>query len=263
MAEVNEYEIFLEITGGALEIIGGLPSSCLHRFFEGSFILATGVRSADENWAWIKSNDYSRALLIEIISIFKSKSLQFIWPVFPNTNNQMRFDMDELGLLERETMSAMVFDSNLDKAHKINEIKPKFTSTRVLAAEDALLWADVCWKAFSESEEELQLEFVSFAQNAVSNDKLKLVLGYFENEPAGCYMLTRSRGIYISHFTVLPKWRRLGLGSFLMNEIIDYNYMAQNRYLTLLATSSGEKLYNKYGFRNLASITIRSLCERI
>ena len=263
MVYLNEYEIFFNITGNSLEIIGGLPSSYLHHFFEDSFIVATGAPSADENWAWIKSIDYSRSLLIEVASQFERKSLQFMWPIFPDSVNQMIFDMDELGLLARTTMSAMIFDSNLDHAYKINEINSKFKTAKVLTLEDALLWSDVCWRAFSQVEEELQPEFVRFAQNAVLNDKLKLVLGYFENEPVGCYMLTLSRGMYLSHFAVLPKWRNIGLGSLLMNEIMDYNNRAQNRYLALLATSSGERLYNKYGFRNIADIPIRSFCERI
>ena len=263
MASLSKYEIFFKITGCSLEIIGGLPSSCINRFFADSFLIDTGVRSADENWAWIKSNDYSSELLNKVISEFKSKSLQFMWPVFPDATSQMKIDMDELGLLERTTMSAMVFDSNLDHAHKIKDINPKLKTTKALTAEDALLWADVCWRAFSEGEEELQPEFASFAQNAVLNDKLKLTIGYFENEPAGCYMLTLSRGIYISHFAVLPKWRNLGLGSLLMNDIMDYNNKSQNRYIALLATNSGEKLYNKYSFRSIAIIPIRSFCERI
>ena len=263
MTDSSEYEIFLKITGSALGIIGGLPSSCLHHFFENSFIIATGVRSADENWAWIKSGDYSRELLTKVIRKFECKSLQFMWPVFPDSISQMELDMDELGLLKRTTMSAMIFDSYIDNVHKINEINSKFRTTKAATIEDAFIWADVCWRAFSEIEEEVQPEFVRFAQNAVLNDKLKLVFGRLENIPVGCYMLTESRGIYISHFAVLPKWRNFGLGSLLMNEIMDYNSVVQNRYIVLLATSSGGKLYSKYGFRNIADIPIRSFCEEI
>jgi GNAT superfamily N-acetyltransferase len=256
---MREFDIFFRNTGNAFEILGELPSSYFCRFSDDSFIMSTGVRCADENLAWIKSEDYSRELLIEVIKNFESKSLQFIWPIFPDSDSQMEFDMDELGLLKKKTMSAMIYDSNSDFVCASNS---KFRTTRAFTPEEALIWADVCWRGFSE-EEEQQPEFIEFAQNAVLNDKLKLVIGYIENEPVGSYMLCGSQGTYLSHFSVLPKWRNLGVGSLLMNEIVDYDDLMQNRFRVLLATSSGERLYKRFGFRNIANIPIRSFSDEI
>jgi ribosomal protein S18 acetylase RimI-like enzyme len=256
---MREFDIFFRSIGNALEIIGGLPSSYIYHFTDDSFIMATGVRFADENWAWITSENYSRELLVEVVKKFESISLQFIWPIFPNSDAQMEIDMDEFGLLKRAAMSAMIFDSNLDFVCSSDS---RFKTTKASTSEEALLWADVCWRGFSEGEG-AQPEFVEFARSAVFNDNLKLILGYIESEPVGSYMLCENRGIYISHFCVLPKWRNLGVGSLLMSEIMEYNNMAQNSTIVLLATSSGERLYKRFGFRNIANIPIRSFSDEI
>jgi len=259
---VNEFDIFFENTGNALEIIGGLPSSYFYRFlgFESSFIMATGVRSADENYAWIKSNSYSRQLLIDVIERFNSKSLQFIWPVFPDSGVQMGLDLDEAGLLTRDTFSAMIFDSDVDSVCRISKSDLKLRTTRALTLSDATLWANACWSGFSEGSA-AEPEFIRFAQNAILSDKLRLVLGYVNNEPVGSYMLCEAKGIYISHFNVLSKWRNFGIGSFLMDEIMNYSNSISNRFLVLLATRPGKKLYEKFGFRNIAEIPIRSFYD--
>lgn len=265
MVELNEFDIFFKITGNALGIIGGLPSSYIYRFpeYEDSFIMATGIHSADENWAWIKSCNYSRQLLIEVVEKFESTKLQFMWPIFPDSNVQMGNDMDELGLLTRSSFSAMVFDSNIDCARNADGVELSLRTKRVSTQKDALLWADTCWKGYTEEGESTQPEFVKFAENVVQSDELILSLGYIGNEPVGTYMLCRSKGLYISHFCVLPKLRNLGIGSLFMNEIMNYNNSIGNRYIVLLATESGKGLYLKFGFRSIAEIVIRSFSGNI
>jgi len=258
---MDEFDIFFENTSNALEVIGSLPSSYFHRFSPDAFIMATGAPSADENWAWVKSG-YSRELLIEVIEKFEERSLQFIWPVFPNPDVQMELDMDELGLLARGTLTPMIFDSSLDSyANKPAGLK--LSARRVSAPEDILVWADTCWGGFTENEEAPPPEFVRFARNAALNDKLGLILGYIGGKPAGTYMLCKCGGIYISHFTVLRKWRNLGAGSFLMNDLMSYNDSVKNRYLALIATKQGERLYKRFGFRKIAGIPVRSFSDEI
>jgi ribosomal protein S18 acetylase RimI-like enzyme len=263
MADLNEFDVFFINAGNALEIIGGLPSSYFYRFpeFEDSFIMATGIKCADENWAWIKRDSYSRELLVEVIRKFECKSLEFFWPIFPGSNTQMEIDMDELGLLARETLSAMIFDSNIDAASKIDGIDLCLRTTKALSSQDALLWANTCWKGFMDEEETPQPEFIRFAQNAVSNDKLSLFTGFNADKPVGVYMLCESQGLYISHFCVLPKFRGMGVGSLFMNEIMNYNSSMRNRFIVLLATKSGRGLYRKFGFRSVAEVHIRSFSE--
>ena len=286
---MTDFDIFFENAGSSLEVMGSLPSSYFHRFpGVESFIIATGIRYADENWAWIKSGSYSRELLIEVIEKFKKKSLQFIWPVFPDSDIQMWLDMDELGLLTRKIFGAMIFDFAVDlqqfdktlagnvavrdapQGVPLGECEHvsadlKLSAKRAFTPEDALLWAVTCWKGFTESEtgKDVPPEFVSFAQNAVLNDKLRLVLGYIEKKPIGTFMLCKCDGIFISHFTVLTEWRNLGAGSFLMNELMNYSSSIKNRYLVLIATAAGERLYKKFGFRRVADIPIRSFSEDV
>jgi GNAT superfamily N-acetyltransferase len=69
--------------------------------------------------------------------------------------------------------------------------------------------------------------------------------------------------MFISHFCVLPEWRNFGAGSYLMNELMGYNVRVKNRYLVLIATSAGEKLYTKFGFRKVTDVVIRSFSEDI
>jgi ribosomal protein S18 acetylase RimI-like enzyme len=109
-----------------------------------------------------------------------------------------------------------------------------------------------------DEEEAPQPEFIRFAQNAVSNDKLSLFTGFNEDKPVGAYMLSVSPALYISHFSVLPKFRGIGIGSLFMNEIMNYNNSIRNRYIVLLATKSGRGLYRKFGFRSIADIHIRA-----
>ena len=258
----DEFDFFFRNTGSALEIIGSLSSSYFHRFPElESFVMATGVRCADENWAWINSKNYSRELLIEVIKFFEDRSLQFIWPVFPGSGVQMGLDMDELGLLTRENFSAMTFDAVAD-SYVIELADIELDVKSVLTSEDAMLWADTNWKGFTERGE-TPPEFVRFARYAALNNKLRLFFGYVENEPAGTCMLCKCEGIVISHFSVLPKWRNMGVGSALMNEIMAYNNSVKNRFLVLIATKQGKKLYKKYGFRNIADISIRSFSDSV
>ena len=265
MDDLSELDVFYRDTGNALEIIGGLPSSCFYRFpgLLNSFIMATGINSADENWVWIKNEDYSRELLIEVIKMYEKKSLQFMWPVFPDSNIQMESDMDEFGLFARATFNAMIFDSKTDSSHKIHSSELKLLTKMAITSEDASLWADTCWKGFSSEEETPPPEFVRFAQNAVLNDKLILKLGFIENKPVGTYLLCAGSGVYISHFTILSKLRNIGIGSLFMNEIMNYNSSVNNRFLVLLSTQSGRGLYSKFGFRNIADVTIRSFSEDI
>ena len=265
MADYNDYEVFFKNAGNALKTIGALPSSYIYRFpeYEDSFIMSTGIHSTDENWAWIKSSSYSKELLTEVIKIFESKSLKFMWPIFPEPNIQMESDMDELGLLARTTFSAMIFDSNTDFARRPDVQGIDFRIIRVINPKDALLWADTCWKGFTEERESPQPEIFKFAENAVLCDKLYLSLGYIENKPVGAFMLCRSQGLYISHFSILPKLRSLGIGSLFMNEIMNYNNSIENRFIVLLATKTGKGFYEKFGFRSIAEISIRSFSEKI
>jgi|GEM_PF-2058151 len=273
MNGLDEFDIFFRNTSSALEVVGSLPSSYFHRFNNlEAFIVSTGVRYADENWAWIKSDKYSRELLIEVIEKFEEKSLQFIWPVFPDSDVQMWLDMDEVGLFTRKIYSAMTFDSDVDLYENTYVLDSNWSpvdlelyARRALTPEDALLWADTCWRGFTEAEAEKDVppEFIEFARNAVLNDKLRLILGYIENKPVGTFMLSKCDGILISHFSVLSEWRSLGVGSALMKELMSYNNLIKNRYLVLIATIAGEKLYKKFGFRNIADIHIRSFSENI
>ena len=265
MNNIDEFDIFFRGIGSALEVIGSLRSSYFHRFAGlEAFIIATGVRYADENWAWVKSDNYSRELLIEVIEIFKEKSLQFIWPVFPDSDVQMWLEMDDYGLFTRKIFRAMIFDTSID-VYENSHIDLKFSVKRATTREDALLWAGTCWKGFSEAdtEENVPQEFVELACNAVLDDRISLVLGYIEEEPVGTFMLCKCEGIMISHFCVLPEWRSLGAGSALMNELMCYNTILNNRYIVLIATTAGERLYKRFGFRSVGDIDIRSFSENI
>ena len=268
MNNPDDFDIFFKNTGSALEVIGSLPSSYLYRFPGlDAFILSTGVRYADENWVWVKSDSYSQELLIEVVERFKEKSLQFIWPVFSDSDIQMSLDMDDFGLLTRKIFRAMILDSAVDKftTNLYNPAYLRFSARRAITPEDALLWAATCWKGFTEAEteEDVPREFVELACNAALNDRMSLVLGFVNEEPAGTFMLCKGDGIMVSHFCVLPALRNLGVGNALMNEIIGYNNLIRNRYLVLVATIAGERLYRKFGFRNVADVAIRSFSENI
>lgn len=246
-------------------IFGMLPSSRLFPLTGGNFLYASGIPFAGENWAWIsKNNEMSGKLQLEFfketvnsaVETFQGLSLPFALPILPKIPEEMSAFLDNIGLLVREKFTAMFLDLEDKKA--ISLLPLRFEKS------EPLVWSSVCWRGFgADSREKPHEAFEEFAKNAYNNEMIHMFTAYHDNSPCGSALLTETESAHVLfYFAVIPEKRRLGIGSAMIDRIIEFA-KHKKRFLTLLATPVGRFLYEMKGFKAAESINIRSFSEDV
>ena len=220
----------------------------------------SGVGDAHENYALLDHENMTRGAdarsdFAETLDSVVKQGLKFfgvtgrphIWPFFFEMSGECQNILRSNGLEREDDFTAMLADLSGPETRAVSDgrIGP-------VRGEDARAWADDAWRGF-DSDEDAPESFIAEARHIASRGDFLPVgikgastgLLFFGGETAGIY--------YIS---TRPESRGQGLGG----AVVEYLKRAARelgyRYVTLLATPSGRRLYERHGFAALGTVGI-------
>jgi GNAT superfamily N-acetyltransferase len=247
--------------GFTLDAMTRLPSCRSLSFGKNAFLLATGTKAASENWAFIPSFSLEESQVSQARSFFGGLNLPFVWPVFPSADPAYRRTLEEGGLSRQGELTAMVHTARF-----LKKTSSPLTFEKIATRQDAAVWAETAWRAFG-SPPGAPASFVNVAQGLFAEAGFLLMLARRDAVPVGTFMLASCAfevGIGVYYFAALPEERGKGVGSAMMDKILNIasegvSGFSAPGFAILQATPDGARFYASRGFDALFSIPLCSL----
>jgi GNAT superfamily N-acetyltransferase len=266
MDKVEKMEKFVaDNLGFTLGAMAHLPSCRSFSFGRNAFLLATGTKSASENWAFAPAYPLGKGEVFQACSFFGGLDLPFVWPVFPNADPAYRQALEEGGLSRRGELTAMVHTARFLKKTSL-----PLAFERATAKEDVVVWAETAWRAFG-SPPGAPAPFVNMALGLSAEAGFLLMTARRNAVPVGTFMLASCAlevGIGVYYFATLPEERGKGVGSAMMDKILciaseGLPGFSAPGFAVLQATPDGARFYASRGFDALFPIPVYSLTEDV
>ena len=227
----------------------------------GNFCVATGIKSATENWVFYDSADFNSKIISSVKSFFYDRELKYIWPIL-NYNGNFRLLEDE-GLRLGGGIIGMKFnialkDANANYLNSLNKVRFNLYFEILDAGSgEAEIddWARTAWQGFDGKR--TPKKFLAMARELAGNNKIKLVKAILNNESVGTFLLCEDNanmGVY--YFAVPPKFRRKRIAAVMMEKVLELAELAGKDKIVLQATREGEKFYKSFGFEYARSPVI-------
>ncbi|MDR1649602.1 MAG: GNAT family N-acetyltransferase [Synergistaceae bacterium] len=254
-------KLVIDNLGFTLDVMVRLPSCRSFSLGKNAFLLATGTKSASENWAFVPSRSLEKGEVSQACSFFGDLDLPFVWPVFPNTDQAYRQTLEEGGLSRRGELTAM-----LHTARFLKKTSSPLTFEKVTTKEDAAVWAETAWRAF-DSPPGAPASFVNMVRGLSAEAGFLLMTARRSAVPVGTFMLASCAfevGIGVYYFATLPEERGKGVGSAMMDKILCIasegaaGFSAPG-FVVLQATPEGARFYASHSFDTLFPIPLYSL----
>lgn len=230
----------------------------------GGFCLFTGSDSASENWVFRRGAAPDEEAVYAALRFFEAcaageGAAPFIWPLPEGGGVLPRF-----GLPERGRLLAMSRGC-LDPAASADGGNPEVSFVPVSDEADAERWAEAMWKGFGAgpgAPGNLRV----LVRGMRADGALKLVTARIEDRDAGTFLLasapsSSAAGVY--YFAVLPGYRRRGVATAMMAEILRIARRGGKRQVLLQATPSGVPFYRAAGFGALGEIPLFSASDDV
>lgn len=230
----------------------------------GGFCLFTGSDSASENWVFRRGSAPDEEAVYAALRFFEAcaageGAAPFIWPLPEGGGVLPRF-----GLPERGRLLAMSRGC-LDPAASADGGNPEVSFVPVSDEADAERWAEAMWKGFGAgpgAPGNLRV----LVRGMRADGALKLVTARIEDRDAGTFLLasapsSSAAGVY--YFAVLPGYRRRGVATAMMAEILRIARRGGKRQVLLQATPSGVPFYRAAGFGALGEIPLFSASDDV
>ena len=258
---MNHVNKAVENMGFTLGAMAALKTSRSVFFEESGLVsaglaLATGTKSASENWAFFPSRSIDEKKVKQICSFFDDMGLPFIWPLFPEAVAGGRI-LEEAGMPVRGELLAMAgsnfsLEENNVPASLTFEINKKTD-----------IWAETAWRAF-DSPPGAPASFVKLARGLADSGGVFLILAQRDGLPVGTAMLALSGGSAgIYYFATLPEEREKGVGNATLREATRLAIELGRGVLTLQATPVGVPFYASRGFKPLFRLPLHSFSEEV
>ncbi|MDR1580315.1 MAG: GNAT family N-acetyltransferase [Synergistaceae bacterium] len=172
-----------------------------------------------------------------------------IWPFFFEISGACQKILESNGLAREDDFTAMWADLNVSETCAMSDDR-----VRPVQANDVRGWADDVWRGF-DSGEDASESFIAKARYFASRGEF-LPVGIKGASTGLLFAGGETAGIY--YISTRPEFRGQGLGG----AVVDYLKRAAResgfRYVTLLATPSGRRLYERHGFIALGTVSIFS-----
>ena len=195
-----------------------------------------------------------------VYNYFSSRNLPFaFWTGFNNEYSDFQKDIEKIGLSYVETETGMAVSVNeLDFEIFCNRLEIKFISSEELLRDFITVYKNLIPNDAS-AIDEFYTKAASFILNP--NSDLKLFVGFYEGMPvatSALFLQDNVAGVW--DVTTLPKFRRKGIGTDMTVHALKY---AQDLYNcevgVLTASSDGESVYRKLGFRKIKEFRIANV----
>lgn len=221
----------------------------------GGFCLSTGSDAASENWAFFPASISDEGPVRSALRFFETCGLPFVWPLLGDGEERLI----RLGLREAGRLLAM--SRGCDGLGERDGLRVAFEPVGDDAG--AGRWADAVWFGFG-AEAGAPNSFSALAAEMRRDGALRLVTARVGDRDAGAFLvaLDPSRvGVY--YFAVLPFFRRMGVATAMMREIVRIARVEGRDRIVLQATPSGVPFYQSVGFESLSEIPLFSTSDDV
>ena len=195
-----------------------------------------------------------------VYNYFSSRNLPFaFWTGFNNEHTDFQKDIEKIGLSCDETEIGMaVFVSELDFEISCGKLEIKFVSSAELLQDFIAVYKNLIPNDAA-AIDEFYMKAAPFILN--QNSDLKLFVGFYERMPVATSALFLQDNIAgVWDVTTLPKFRRKGIGTDMTVYALKYAKNLCNCDIGVLtASSDGESVYRKIGFRKIKEFRIANV----
>ena len=230
----------------------------------GGFCLFTGSDSASENWVFRRGAAPDEEAVHAALCFFGEcatgeGAAPFIWPLPEGGGVLPRF-----GLPERGRLLAMSRGCG-GPADTADGGNPEVSFAPVSDEAGAERWAEAMWQGFGAgpgAPGNLRV----LVRGIRADGTLTLVTARIEDRDAGTFLLasapsSSAAGIY--YFAVPPRYRRRGVATAMMTEILRIARRGGKWKILLQATPSGVPFYRAAGFEALGEIPLFSASDDV
>jgi len=222
----------------------------------------TGVAISDINWIWNEkplTKDDTQSIA-QIKEYYKNLNLRFWWWVYPRGQSPETSKMlQDEGLRLIAKVPCMAADLN----NSLSELKfsENISVIEVTDKNDLYFWEDISFHGFEmpqRAREQYGTFVSSFTLGAQSPQRL--FVACFDGKPVAISLLfthEKSAGIY--YVSTLPDFRNKGCGLRITQAAMQAAMKAGYKDIILQATSSGEKVYARAGFKEYCRAEIYKL----
>ena len=226
----------------------------------GGFCLFTGSDSASENWVFRRGAAPDEEAVHAALRFFGEcatgeGAAPFVWPLPEGGGVLPRFGLPERGrLLAMSRGCVGPADAPADGG------VPEASFVPVLDEAGAERWAETMWQGFGAGPGAPGNLHV-LVRGMRADGTLTLVTARIEGQDAGTFLLASdpsspAAGVY--YFAVPPRYRRRGVATVMMAEILRIVRRGGKRQVLLQATPSGVPFYLAAGFGALGDIPLFS-----
>ena len=243
----------------SLRLWGTLPP-CRTAERNGVLLLSTGTAIPDQNYALRTGEGPVSLMTAEAAAFFSTEKMPFTWWIPPGPGS-----LSESGGVARAgfplqcSPPAMILQ--LREERNIMTPFPGGDISVCRTSGEASEWAACSLEGFGSEPEHLE-PFAAFAASMTKEplrDRFRLLTLSFRGRPAATALLTlpgKTAGLF--YFSVLPRFRRLGLGKRLLDRTLEEARKAGCSAVVLQASPMGFPLYEKYGFRECGRFLVHS-----
>lgn len=249
--------VFTENLRSAALMLGRNEGGAILYLPSGAIAAASGYPAAGENYLLL-TPDTSENEVAEMLFFFKERQLSFVAPILPGSNAGAIFALEQNGIGEKITYTAMTLDlTHFERARGEDNL------IHAASPEEVGTWGQTVWEGFGGKDgiDEAYAVLVRHMSAQRSNDLYALCNGA---DAVACGLLhhdeKKNCGLY--YFATKPAFRRKGYARRLMAGLVQEAALGFGA-LVLLATPIGQPFYKEFGFTTLTSVPIHSAATDI
>lgn len=233
-----------------LRRLGELPGCRSLALPPGGFCLSTGSDSASENWVFFRGTVEDEAVVRTALRFFEACGLPFVWPLLGGGEEVLAGS----GIREAGRLLAMA--RSCDRLVSKEDVRIVFEPVRDDAEADR--WADAMWLGFG-ADSAAPGKTSALVREMRTDGALRLVTARIDGQGAGTFLLAldpSAAGVY--YFAVPPRFRRRGVATAMMVEILRLARREGRSRIVLQATPAGVPFYRSVGFEPLGELPLFS-----
>ncbi len=238
---------------------GALPTSRAEERGPCVFV-STGTAIPDQNYAYSSGEEDAEENVLRSARFFTGQGMPFTWWFPPGTRGErFRRALEERGMPERCAPPAMFMA--LHASGDRPQLPSECAVRRAISPAEAGEWARSSLEGFGSGPEH-QDSFSAYCSSLATPpfaEPFRLLTLRVGGNPGATALLSLTEGVAgIYYFSVLPAFRRRGLGRYLLSETLEEARRSGCRTAVLQASPMGYPLYESAGFAACGRFTVHS-----